>query len=346
MKRGLFFILTLGLILSAGISLAQEKVGEIAAVEGRAYIKPTKSARWQKATKGTPVFSESILRTSRHSRMAVVFKDGSRLVLGDMTIVSVEKFLLKKQKRRINIFIFKGKIRSIVAPFKGLSNIQVRSQGAIAGVRGTEFVLYHKPPVNIIYTVRGKVQVASPAAPTVHITKADQITENTQGRGFIAPDKVPEKIKEAIELLLKSTATRAPINWAESGKLPQILARWNINYGKYLIDKKRFSDALEVFQIAHDLTQNPELRAESLVCKANVYARFIKDYPKAAYEYRKVLTYYPETGYAETALYQLGMLYVETNRKQAARKILERYLILYPEGRYVKSVESLLKRIR
>ena len=326
-------------------ALSQERVGQIIAVEGKVYVKHPGSS-WKRASKGEPVFRKSIVRTSRGARAAISFTDGSKLMLGDTTIVSIEKFLLKRDRRHIRFFIFKGKLKSIVSPFKGISSVEVRSQGAIAGVRGTRFVFYHKPPVNLIYTLRGKVQSTSPGTGSWLVVKEGELTENTQGRRLITPDKVPAQIREAIELLLKSTDIEVPESWKRSGKLPLILARWNINYGHYLIDKKRYLDAAEAFQIAHDLTQNPSLRAESLVNKASVYSDFIKDYPKAAYELRKVLTYYPDTPFAETALYRLGLLYVQTDNREMALKILNRYLVIYPQGRYASSVKSLIKQLR
>ncbi len=331
-------------IIHSQAILAKEHVGVIIAIQGKVFVKNTK--RWERATKGTQIFENSFVRTSKKSRAAISFKDGSRLIIGDSSIVSIEKFLIKKGKRKIDIFMFKGKIRNIISPFKGISNIQVKTQGAIAGVRGTEFVMYHKPPVNIIYILRGKVKASTPKYPQEVTLNKGEITENTQGRRMITPDKVPDSIKEAIELLVKSTDAKIPPQWVKSEKLPLILARWNINYGHYLIDKHRFLDAAEVFQIAHDLTQDPEIRAESLVNKGTVYDKFLKDYPKAAFEYRKVLVYYPETRFAEIALFQLGILYWETENYQEAKKIFKRYLIFYPHGKHRESVESLLKRIR
>ena len=347
MLRGhlrLLLAFALLLLFSRGL-FADSPVGKIMAVEGKVYVKLSTKSRWVPAKRGMSVYRTTVIRTSSGSRAALVFNDGSRIVLGDSTIVSVERFLLKK-RRHIRFHLFKGKLRSVISPFKGFSRVEVETQGAIAGVRGTEFIMYHKPPVNFLYTVRGKVEALAQYDDRKVISKGGQLTENTRGRRFITPDKAPKSLKSILKLLSGYTSTNVPVSWTESGKLPLILARWNINYGYYLIDKKRYLDAVEVFQIAHDLTQEPEIRAESLVNKASVYEKFLRDLPKAAYEYRRVLYFYPDTKFAETALYRLGMLYYESKNFAEAKRILERYLILYPKGRYTESVRSIVNKLR
>lgn len=246
------------------LSLANNLVGKLVAIEGKVYVRPHKNAKWQLACKDFPLYQDSIVRTSKNSRAAIVFVDGSRVVLGDATIVSVEKFLIRKNKRNFRLNLFKGKLRSVITPFKGFSNVEVKTEGAIAGVRGTEFVVYHKPPVNFIYTARGKVEATATYDVNSVVVKKGEITENTQGRRLITPDRPYNGLEDIIALLFNYTSVNVPVEWKKSGQLPTILARWNINYGHYLLDKKRYSDAIEVFQIAHDLTQNAEIRQKAL----------------------------------------------------------------------------------
>ena len=331
------------LLLCTAARAAQ--VGRFIATEGRVYIKRGNSFRWKRAQKGSSLFEDSVVRTGRRSRAALVLKDGTRVTLGDATVVEVKRFLLGTKRRSIHLFRFMGKLKCTVTPFSGTSEVQVHTQGAVAGVRGTEFLIYHKPPVNVIYDRLDTVEASSPKHGSV-VLHQNQFTENTRGGRFITPERLPEGLKPAIEAMSRYTKVNVPVNWVESGRLPMILARWNINYGHYLLDRGRYRDAVEVFRIAHDLTQNASIRSESLLNQGVVLSRFLKDYRGAEQLFRQVLYLYPDTKSAEAALYQLGLLLMQTGRRKEAVKVLNRYLILYPKGRFSENAKAILERAR
>ncbi len=327
-------------------ALAKE-IGKIVEIEGLVLYKEKKET-WKRATIGQKIFKDTYVKTGPKGRATLLFIDGSKIFLGNDTVFSTKQFILTSKKRNTVWNLLKGKIRAVISHFKGGSNIEIFTPTATAGVKGTDFLFYYKPPVNVFYGLEGKVKISGKDSSFVYLNPSE-MTENTRGRSPITPIVVPfdteEEIAKVRKALLEITSVNVPINWALSGKLPLILARWNINYGRYLIDKGNFKEALEVFQIAFDLTQDPQFRAESLLHKGTIFARFLKKIDEAKKVYQEILNEYPDTPEAETALYSLGLLYWDIGDKKQAKELLERYEILYPQGKHIDSVRSILQEV-
>jgi tetratricopeptide (TPR) repeat protein len=66
-----------------------------------------------------------------------------------------------------------------------------------------------------------------------------------------------------------------------------------INHGHYLADSGKYQDALNVFQIALDLTKVETVRADAHMERGAVYARFLSNPELALAEYLLVLEEYP-----------------------------------------------------
>jgi tetratricopeptide (TPR) repeat protein len=66
-------------------------------------------------------------------------------------------------------------------------------------------------------------------------------------------------------------------------------ARWNINYGEYLLDVGKYLEALEAFQTALEAAPNPQVRAEAALQRASTFAIFLDAYDEARQEYEQIL---------------------------------------------------------
>jgi stage II sporulation protein D len=127
---------------------------------------------------------------------------------------------------------------------------------------------------------------------------------------------------------------------------PVYFARWNINYGEYLIDVGKYLEAMEAFQTAIEATTNPQIRAEAYLHRASTLALFLDAYDEARREYERILQEQPQTGQAETARYRLALLLFEQQQYEDAIAQLESYLRQYPQGRFARSAELLLSKSR
>ena len=127
---------------------------------------------------------------------------------------------------------------------------------------------------------------------------------------------------------------------------PLYFARWNINHGQYLIEVGRYLEALEAFQTAIEATDNPSIRADAYLNRAATLATYLDAFTDAIQEYRLVVRAYPETRQAEIGHYRLGLLLFEQRRYEEAVAQFEAHLQRYPQGRFVASVEALLRKSR
>ena len=69
---------------------------------------------------------------------------------------------------------------------------------------------------------------------------------------------------------------------------PLYFARWNINYGEYLLDVGRYLEALEAFQTAAEATTNPRVKAEASLHRATALAGFREAFEDAAHKYERL----------------------------------------------------------
>src|SRR5687767_3483820 len=52
-------------------------------------------------------------------------------------------------------------------------------------------------------------------------------------------------------------------------------ARWNINYGEYLLDVGKYLEALEAFQTAFEATPNPQIQVDAALRRASTLATYL-----------------------------------------------------------------------
>ncbi|MBI5971029.1 MAG: FecR domain-containing protein [Deltaproteobacteria bacterium] len=344
----LFLILT---VVSAGFSFAENvsagPAGKIADLSGVVYFKGKDVLAWSLAAKGQGLNDGDAVKTGSDGRAQLLFSDGTKLMLGNETEIEITKFLTKGRNRAAVLTLSTGKVRAVVKKFSGKSDVQVKTPTAVAGVRGTDFIVMNQGSANVMFGESGKVEASGDGGGKAVPLTAGTMTENTQGVAPIAPVKVePGTPLEAARKQLEAvTDVSAPVEWEEAGKLPLILARWNINYGNYLAESKRYKEALEVFQIAIDLTETPDVRADAHFSRGTVFSLYLNEPAKALAEYEAVIEKYPSLPAVENAIYFSAKLNVELGFKEAAKKLFRAYLERFPQGRHKDSAETLLKTL-
>jgi tetratricopeptide (TPR) repeat protein len=217
----------------------------------------------------------------------------------------------------------------------------------VAGIKGTEFLMMTQGPANVFFGNEGTVSVSGDGKGPQQPLTASTMTQNTRGITPVEPLKVEvgTPIAEAKNIFDKITAAMPPAEWTDSGRISDIIARWNINYGHYLADAGKYNDALHVFQIALDLTKIVDIRADSLMERGAVYARFLRNPELALAEYLLVLEEYPKLPQAETALFNAAQTLVELGFTDQAKIRFEQYLRDYPTGKHRDNVETLLRNL-
>jgi hypothetical protein len=322
---------------------------ELGMIKGDVSVLPAGSARPQPAVKGAALRAGDRVYTGRDGWATLLVPDGSRLVL-----TADSEFLVRSHdaKRRTGTFaLLTGMLRAIITPSPAAPpNYRFNTLTAIAGVRGTDFSLIHRGQANVFFGNTGTVEVQGLNTEARALTAAT-VVQSTRGIVPTLPIRIEpnSRLAEARNLLNEIT-DQAPASWAEAGKLPEIIARWNITYSRYLADAGRSDEALHVLQVALDLTDMADIQADAHLERGAVFSRNPKQAEAALLEYAAVLAApYADTPAAapqrETALYMSGMGLYQLNRAADARAHLQQYLRDYPDGRFKARADTLLRSL-
>jgi hypothetical protein len=148
------------LLSSARPSAAQTTVSgtteaaTVAAVVGGAELQRAGGGEWQLVVVGSSLFAGDRVRTRPNSRLKLVFRDDSIVDVGPGTEVVVAGLLFNPDagEYRTAIGVVTGKLRALVSEYYRAPNsrYEIETPTAVAGVRGTEFVVFYEP--NAEYT--------------------------------------------------------------------------------------------------------------------------------------------------------------------------------------------------
>lgn len=345
MKRTLiFFLIT---FLLPALSLAAQ-VGRVTGLKGSAEFRVKNNIPYSPIKSGDVVQQGNWIRTGADGWVELTLEDKSRFTLANNTEFEITSFLLTKNKREGTFNLTHGKLRASVVKLAGRqSGMSVKSGTAVAGIKGTEFLMMSQGPANVFFGNEGAVAVSGDPQGQQQSLVAGTMTQNTRGLTPLEPLKIESgtPVAEAKAIFEKITAALPPEEWSDSGRISDIIARWNINYGHYLADAGKYNDALQVFQIALDLTKVPEIRSDAHMERGAVYARFLNNPELALAEYLLLIEEYPRLPQAETALFNAAQTLVDLGLTDQARSRFQQYLTDYPTGKHKDNVETLLQNL-
>jgi hypothetical protein len=126
-------VIILSLIFGlSGVVLAEDNVGSIVAVKGKAIIDRDKKAIEAKVK--DKIFMNDTVSTKEDSRAKMLFIDDSVITLGEKSKVVVKEVIYSKHQMGSTIFdLIDGKMRAIV----GKTNFEVHTPTSVAAARGT-----------------------------------------------------------------------------------------------------------------------------------------------------------------------------------------------------------------
>lgn len=326
-------------------SFAYGAIGEVEKIYGTVLYRQQANMPYKKAQAGMKINSGYWIKTEEKSWTIIKLIDGSKFTLSDNTEFEISEYMLDKEKKNGLFYVTQGKIRATVVKLTDkTTNYKVKTPTAVAGVKGTEFLMLTKGQANVFFGNENTVYVAGHDTAEKTLIP-ETMVQNTRGLTPTESVKVEsgsllDEAKKGLSMLTEATP---PKEWEISGALPDIIARWDINYGHYLADAGKYEEALYVFQIALDLSDKPEIRADARLERGTVYSRFLRNSEAALAEYLLVLEEYPAIPQAETALYLTGMTLYELGLKIQAKERLYQYKKIYPEGRYITNVETIIR---
>lgn len=134
--------LLLAVLALAAPAIAAEPVGRILSIEGAPQVE-RKGAAPTELRKSDPVFVGDIIRTGE-GRAKIMFEDNSLMTLDRNTDLRITEFLFRKkaQQRESMFDLLQGRAKALVGQFfSSREDFRVRTPTAVAGVRGTHFLV-------------------------------------------------------------------------------------------------------------------------------------------------------------------------------------------------------------
>ncbi len=339
-KAILIFILS----LISMPAFSEDYAGRITDLSGKVYYRERNNVPYLNARKNLGLKKNYWIKTGEDGWAVITLSDNSKITLANNTELEITEYLVKDNHKSGVFSVAQGKLRASVVRLAGERvDYRVKSPTAVAGIKGTEFMMLTQGEANVFFgnegvaEVRGDTQLTRPLS-------GDTMVQNTRGYTPTEPVRVEPgtPLATAQKNFKEITSSKPPRDWEISNNLPNIIARWNINYGHYLADSGRYEDALYVFQIALDLTTIPEIRSDARLERGTVYSRFLRNPESALAEYLLILEEYPHVPQRENALYLTGMTLYELGFHEKAKERFLQYKREYPSGKYINNVETLL----
>lgn len=123
------------------------EVATVAAVVGGAELQRGSTGTWQLAVVGTALFAGDRVRTQQTSRLKLVFQDDSVVDVGPATEMMIGTQIFDQSAREYKsvLNLVSGKIRALVSQYyeSPRARYEVETPTAVAGVRGTEFIIQY-----------------------------------------------------------------------------------------------------------------------------------------------------------------------------------------------------------
>lgn len=269
------FISCLVALLFLSPSAAVEKklpVGAVVAWTGGVYIYHEDGTEGVKVKGMEGIYPHDTIVTSLKSRAKILMKDDSILSLGENAKMVVKDYLLAEANdNRVSVFkIFSGKVRTLAGRvFRGSeSRFQMETPTAVAGIKGTDFIISTSERESEIVTITGEVMAKniSPSISGEVILKRGLATRVQEGK---APAEPFEVSRERLSELIGETSipVTVPIEMQEAG----CIGCHEKIYSSIIRYSKQHPRASEECQMCHmtDISATREIPVDSFT-KENI----------------------------------------------------------------------------
>ena len=153
MSEKLWRRVLLSLLIFAGSTVylsSADAVGKVTTMEGEVEVKPGESETWKALNLGDEVYPKDTIKTAEDSKVEIFFIDESSVSIGPQTTIKIEKLIYSPAKnyRDSSMRLLLGKTRfNVRRLFSRESKFEVRTPTAVAGVKGTRFIVWVLSPV-------------------------------------------------------------------------------------------------------------------------------------------------------------------------------------------------------
>ena len=173
----------MNVVALAAALLAVAAPGTVKFIVGDVSLKPAGEAS-RPAKVGDAVAEGAELETSASGRAEVLLPTGSVLRVGEGSHVALTAAQFEKgQPQRFSARVFLGSLWSRVAALAGSDSFEVETDNAVAGVRGTEFLVEAKPTGDDVSVLKGVVEVRDRHGAWTHsVHPGEGVSVDSQGK--------------------------------------------------------------------------------------------------------------------------------------------------------------------
>ncbi len=188
------------ILLSLGVSsgLAAVPAGTVTELQGKAAVRSAESTEWRRLQLKERLFSGDTVKTEEKSRVTIFLADESVITIGPKAQFQLESFSLNpsRNERQAKAKILAGKTRfHLQRAFGGSSQFNVSTPTAIAGVKGTKFLVWVvSEKLTRVAVIEGLITVRNilPHLPQEVLLQAGYTTSVSTGQPPLAPSLLPE----------------------------------------------------------------------------------------------------------------------------------------------------------
>lgn len=196
-------------------AIANSPFGTFASVKGDVTVMT--DAKKTQPKVGDKIFQGSSIETGTSGRAKIIMSDRSVIHISPSTKTNIANYVPNEGKKNVEIQLSQGKIRSEVKGAYGENNkFLIKTPTAVAGVRGTDFLVNHNIQTNTtsVTTFKGAVELTAlkngiPSGSPVIIQKDQQSSVSTNAN--VEPPKiVTDDEKNKLDNDTKSSESSAP----------------------------------------------------------------------------------------------------------------------------------------
>ncbi len=288
---------------------------------------------------GMRVFQGDVIKTGEGK--AEIKTDKSRFLIGPFSEITLGRPPTEDDS---SINVRKGTLRSIIHMLLH-GGFRVKTHNTVIGVRGTDFVLHATPRASVVFAREGQVLFTAEGK-TVQL---DHMTM-TQGGERIPPleSESVDSNKQLADLMKEveqSCELTIPPGLAGRRGINNIIARWNLNYSNYLVEKQEFEKSRKLCSLASLIAELRTIKGEALLSRGMISFMFMEEQKAALEDFDAIINDYADTDFAESALYYKGLIYFNMGASDKARRVLDKYEQSYPQGKFKENAMAILKRL-
>jgi len=203
-----------------GEVLAGERVGTFAVVEGAVDVMRGGALPGVPVRVGDSVAVGDFVRTKSKARAEIAFTDGNRLKIAQRSRIDIGEYLTEAAGDRRTMSLTRGKVQATVTKGKGAAKanrFEIHTPNAVAGVRGTQFMVFHERNVTGILVSEGSVQAYNPRLPgAAVIVPAGAVTTIGEKRAPLPPRPATDAEKSGYEKGLNRTGQQGAAKQKDS----------------------------------------------------------------------------------------------------------------------------------